>query len=60
MKKCFHCKKTGNQAEKFVGIPKLKDKCLCMGCAIDIYLIIRTINTQKKAITDKLPPLVND
>lgn len=54
MKKCHHCKKTGFQAEKFIGIPKLQGKCLCMDCAIDIFLIIRTINTKKSAITGKL------
>ncbi len=57
MKKCMHCKRTGNAAEKFIGIPKLPDRCICMGCAIDIYLIVREINTTKKAITGKLPSL---
>lgn len=54
MRKCYHCKKTGNQAEKFIGIPKLTGKCLCMGCAIDIYLIIKQITQKKSAITEKL------
>ena len=57
MRKCMHCHKKGNAAEKFIGIPKLPDRCICMGCAIDIYLIVREINTTKKAITGKLPPL---
>lgn len=54
MKKCYHCKRTGFQAEKFIGIPKLPLKSLCMGCAVEIYLILRKIIEKKSAITEKL------
>lgn len=50
-KKCVICKRLGNNAERFILI---KDRLLCMPCAVDIYLRIKAMLEKKSAITGKL------
>jgi hypothetical protein len=60
IKRCRHCKKEGFNAERYIAVPKNPTALICMSCAVDIYLIVRSISSKKSAITGKLEEPCHD